>query len=268
MPWLTLDDFRLYYLAQGSGPALLFAHGAGGNHLSWWQQMPHFARNYRCVVFDHRAFGRSLDGAEGVGRRAFADDVRQLLDHLNIEHVAVVAQSMGGRTAVGFAARNPGRVRALVLAGTTGGAVNDEIRSAQEAHRRTPLGRRSLAQRAISPRLRRERPDLAYLYGLIGRLNPPRPRDFLAPIPGYRGSSAELLARLEIPILFLVGEEDSITPPDIVKMSHEQVPGSEFDVIEEAGHSAYFERPEAFNRRLEQFLNKAGWAPSQNAGGS
>ncbi len=260
MPFAPVNRIRLYYQARGQGRALLFAHGAGGNHLSWWQQVPYFSRRFRCVVFDHRGFGQSQDEPQGPGRRAFAEDLRGLLDRLRIGELAVVAQSMGGRTAVGFAVRNPGRVRALVLAGTTGGAVNDEIRRAQEAHRRSPQGRRSLAQRAVSPRLRRERPELAYLYGLIGRLNPPRQRDFLAPIPGYRGSSAEALATLGIPILFLAGEEDTVTPPHILRMAHEQVPGSEFDVIDGAGHSAYFERADAFNRRVLRFLEEAGWA--------
>lgn len=260
MPWASVNDIRLYYQARGSGPALVFAHGAGGNHLSWWQQMPYFAQRYRSVTFDHRAFGRSQDARAGPGRRSFAEDLRGLLDHLGIERVAIVAQSMGGRTAVGFSVRNPGRVAALVLAGTTGGAVDDELRAAQKAHSRTPLGRRSLAQRAVSPRLRRERPDLAYLYRLIAGLNPPRPRDFLAPIPGHRGSSAQALADLAIPILFLVGEDDSITPPHIVRLAHRNVPSSQFEIIEGAGHSAYFERPELFNRKVMEFLEKAGWA--------
>ncbi len=39
----------LYYEVSGSGPALLFAHGLGGNHLSWWQQVAHFAPHYTCV---------------------------------------------------------------------------------------------------------------------------------------------------------------------------------------------------------------------------
>jgi 3-oxoadipate enol-lactonase len=258
MPWAPLDGIRLWYQARGKGPALVFAHGAGGNHLSWWQQVPFFSRRYRCITFDHRAFGRSHESDGGPGRRAFADDLRGLLDHLGIERAAIVAQSMGGRTAVGFSLRNHGRVSALVLAGTTGGAVNDELRAAQEAHRRSPAGRRSLGQRAVSARLRRERPDLDYLYRLIARLNPPRPDDFLATIPGYRGSSAQALAALGVPILFLVGEDDSITPPHIVRMAHEQVPGSRFDVIEGTGHSAYFERADAFNQRVAAFLEEAG----------
>jgi 3-oxoadipate enol-lactonase len=260
VPWAPINGIRLYYESSGSGSPLVFAHGAGGNHLSWWQQLPHFARTYRCIAFDHRAFGRSHD-SDGTGRRAFAEDLRQLLDRLGIGQIALVAQSMGGRTAVGFAVRNPGRVRALVLAGTTGGAVSDEVRARQDEHRQSPLGRLSLARRAISPRLRRERPDLVYLYRLLGKLNPPRPRDFLTPIPGFRGSSAEALAALNIPILFLVGEEDAITPPEIVRLAHQQVPGSQFDVIAGAGHSAYFERAEAFNERVQRFLEEAGWPP-------
>ena len=49
----------LYYEVSGSGPALLFAHGLGGNHLSWWQQVAHFAPHYTCVTFAHRGFAPS-----------------------------------------------------------------------------------------------------------------------------------------------------------------------------------------------------------------
>jgi 3-oxoadipate enol-lactonase len=260
MPSTQINGIRLYYETAGKGPALVFAHGAGGNQMSWWQQLPYFSRSYRCVSFDHRAFGKSEDIPDGPGRRAFADDLRELLDELGIERCAIVAQSMGGRTAVGFSVRNAGRVGALVLAGTTGGAVNDALRERQETYRSGPAGRLSLARRAVSPRLRRDRPDLAHLYRLIGRLNPPRPAEFLAPIPGYRGSSAEALTRLAIPILFLVGEEDAITPPEIIRLAHEQVPGSQYEVIPKAGHSAYFERADEFNARVERFLSAAGWA--------
>jgi pimeloyl-ACP methyl ester carboxylesterase len=101
---------------------------------------------------------------------------------------------------------------------------------------------------------------MAYLYAAIGRMNPPRPRDYLAPPPSYRGSSAPALAALGVPILFLVGEHDAITPPEIIRMAHQQVAGSQYARIDDAGHSTYFEQPEAFNRTVEAFLREAGWA--------
>lgn len=70
MPKAQVNGIELYYEVHGEGPPIVFAHGAGGNHLSWWQQVPFFtAQGYRCVTFDHRAFGQSLDGADGPGAR-------------------------------------------------------------------------------------------------------------------------------------------------------------------------------------------------------
>ena len=50
---------KLHYEVTGSGPALLFAHGLGGNQMSWWQQVAHFAPHYTCVAFAHRGFAPS-----------------------------------------------------------------------------------------------------------------------------------------------------------------------------------------------------------------
>ena len=256
MPFAPVNGIQLYYESHGAGPAVVFAHGAGGNSLSWWQQVPFFARRFRCVTFDHRAFGRSRDGdgEARLGRRGFHDDLRDLLDHLGIADARVVAQSMGGRTAVGFALRNPGRCKGIVFAGTTGGAVDEGVRELQEAHRRSEIGRLPLRKRAVSPALKDRAADVDFLYRAIARLNPPRHRDFLAPVPGYRGSSAQRLAEAGVPILFLVGEHDAITPPAIIERCHEAVPGSTFAVIEGAGHSSYFERPAAFNATVLEFL--------------
>src|SRR5438552_5888215 len=259
MPFAPVNGIDLYYESHGDGPAVVFAHGAGGNHLSWWQQVPFFAGRFRCITFDHRAFGRSRDaaGEAALGRRGFHDDLRDLLDHLGIEQASIVAQSMGGRTAVGFALRNPGRCRAMVLAGTTGGAVDDDVREQQAAYRETALGKQSLMRRAVSPALKERAAAMDFLYRSIARQNPPRPADFLAPPPAsYRGSSADRLADADFPVMFLVGEHDAITPRSIIEGCHRAARGSSFVVIPDSGHSSYFERPEAFNEAVMAFLEK------------
>src|SRR5579883_1719726 len=112
MPFAAVNGIQLYYESHGEGPTLVFAHGAGGNHLSWWQQVPAFSHAYRCITYDHRAFGLSLDLNQG-GRAQFAADVIELVDQLGIDRFLFVAQSMGGRTAAGLIRRAPQRLRGV-----------------------------------------------------------------------------------------------------------------------------------------------------------
>jgi 3-oxoadipate enol-lactonase len=128
MAFMVKDGFRLYYKDTGGhAPTLLFLHGAGGNHLSWWQQVPLFAEEYRCVTVDQRGFGQSPDVSGGPGPAALATDVIALLDHLGIGRSALVAQAMGGWAAVGAAVRAPERFWAIVMANTVGNLTNPEI---------------------------------------------------------------------------------------------------------------------------------------------
>jgi len=116
MPVFKTSGVELYYETHGSGPAIVFAHGAGGNHLAWYQQVPFFRDRYTCITFDHRGFGRSLDSRPVDQRPRFDEDLAVLIDHLQLPDVRLVAQSMGGWTCLGYAVTHPERVRALVMA--------------------------------------------------------------------------------------------------------------------------------------------------------
>ena len=116
-----LDNFDMYFEEHGDGPPLVLAHGAGGTHISWWQQVPVLSQKYKCITIDHRTFGYSRDVKGGPGRRAFVPDLTGLLDHLGIQKTALVGQSMGGTTVLGFASAHPERVSALIMSDTTGG---------------------------------------------------------------------------------------------------------------------------------------------------
>src|SRR3954466_2971196 len=118
--YLDRTGCRLYYEVHGGGPLLVFAHGLGGNHLSWWQQVPHFRDRYTCVTFSHRGFAPSSAPPGGPDPADYAGDLAALVDHLGAPDVRIVAQSMGGWTALEFALAHPDRVRALVLASAAG----------------------------------------------------------------------------------------------------------------------------------------------------
>ena len=91
---------RIYYEVTGTGPPMIFAHGLGGNQMSWWQQVAHFARCYTCVTFAHRGFAPSSPVPGGPDPSDYAGDLAELIDRLGLPDVRIVAQSMGGWTAV------------------------------------------------------------------------------------------------------------------------------------------------------------------------
>lgn len=264
MPFADINGIRLYYELHGEGEAIIFAHGAGGNHLSWWQQVPHFRDRYRCVVFDHRGFGRSTDAENGPGARAFPEDLRALMDTLGIERATLVAQSMGGATCIGFTVAYPERVRALVMADTTGTMTEEGLDARRQAFRDAQPQPFTLTGRAYNPTLKQRQPDKAFLYDSIMALNPPRDLAALAQRDDRHVATAERLAQLTMPVLFICGENDRIVPPEIIRYAAGLIPGARYAEVPVSGHSVYFEEPEAFNRIVDEFL--AAVAPAQPAG--
>ena len=115
------DGERIYHEVCGEGEPVVLCHGAGGNHASWYQQVPAFASRYRVITWDQRGFGRSTNRADRSGPRAAVADLRGLLDHLAVDKAHLVGQSMGGWVILGFALAHPERVRSLVFASTTAG---------------------------------------------------------------------------------------------------------------------------------------------------
>ena len=168
-----INGIDIDYQEYGEGEVIVFAHGAGGNLLSWWQQIPFFSQSYRCVTFSHRGFGHSLDASGGPGADAFVDDLEGLLDHLEVESAHLVAQSMGGRTMLGFALTHAQRARSLVMADTFGTIAEPELLELAASWREANPTSGELALRAYAPSFRDREPDLASLYVQISRTNPP-----------------------------------------------------------------------------------------------
>jgi 3-oxoadipate enol-lactonase len=268
MPFAPVNGTEIYYEDHGNGFPVVFAHGAGGNHLSWWQQVPAFSRRYRCITFDHRGWGLTPDPA-GTGPAAFVDDLEALLGHLGIVEAALVGQSMGGYTCLLFALAQPGRVRGLVMANTFAGmrrevwlAAGEELRAGAHGiweRRRSEGVKRALA-RDFSARNR----HLAFLYKEIRLLNESGPNrlDAAAQVARLRAlertpetsATASALAAVDFPVLFVGGEHDEVMPAGLMEVAASLVPGSRMVVVPGAAHSVYFEAAETFNQIALEFL--------------
>jgi pimeloyl-ACP methyl ester carboxylesterase len=266
---------RIAYEVTGAGRPIVFAHGLGGNHASWWQQVAYFAPGYACVTFAHRGFYPSSTSKAGPDPGDYAEDLAALIDHLGLGEVCLVAQSMGGWTAVEYALRPTARVAALVLAASTG--TIDPARLWQTPQERERLQRwqaasaaagRELSRRGIhiacGARMAREQPALHLIYRHIDEMNSPLDKEALrARLLAARTRGPAELAAIDCPTLLISGDEDIVMPPFAADAMAAVLPRAEVTQIAEAGHSAYFERAVAFNATVADFLARCGWASLQ-----
>ena len=256
MPFASINGIELYYEVHGQGPALVLAHGGGGSHLSWWQQVPAFSDSFSVITFDHRSFGLSRDVPDGPGPEAFVQDLVALLDHLEVEKAVLAGQSMGGWTVCGFAAAHPQRTNGLILCDTLGGIETDQTAQAQAGIRERSRGSLAeLLKNAYSPTFPQREPVLTFLYQQIVALNM-----HVAPNLGTALFSLKAdprpIVEHRIPTLLIVGEEDVLTPPPAMQSVAAQLPHARFITVPGCGHSVYFERADEFNRLVGSFLRE------------
>jgi 3-oxoadipate enol-lactonase len=257
---------KLHFETHGAGPALVFLHGLGGNHLSWWRQVPVSAARHQVVTFAARGFAPSTAAILPPDPAEFAGDLEAVLDTLGIERCALIAQSMGGWAAVEFALASPSRVSALVLAATSGTfdprALDPASFDAWAA--RAAAERDALRVDGIHPaagrRLAEADPALHHLYKSIdalaasGGLDKEKLRARLK-----RTRNPADAAKLACPVLLAMGEEDVVFPSFLAPKLAALCADARAIEFPRAGHSAYFERAEEFNDAVAAFLHESGW---------
>ena len=255
---------KLHYEVTGSGPALIFAHGLGGNQMSWWQQVAHFAPHYTCVAFAHRGFAPSAPVPGGPDAADYAGDLAALIEHLKFTDVRLVGQSMGGWTVLEYAITNPTRVKALVLSSTSG---TIDRRSAdpsggdrydswlKDAEAQIVAGLAHGIHPAVGARAAERSPSLHLLYKSIdemaGPLDKEKLRDNLRRTARRRTSD---LKDFRVPTLLIAGGRDVVFPPFLASAIAATLPCADAQEMPESGHSPYFDDAATFNRLVERFL--------------
>ena len=251
MPKAPVNGIKIYYESHGEGPAIVFAHQRAGNHLTWWQQVPVLSMEYRCVTFDQRGWGASIQPAGGPGLGAGVEDLRQLLDHLEIERTFLVGHSMGGITCLGFALAHPERTLGLILVDTTAGVGDPAVLEAITDLANLPAGD---VPRTLSARFIEQRPDLTFLYQEIAGINKELNLNIRSAFHNPAGLQAADLAKLSVPTLLTVGEEDVIFPVKAIQAMQKMIPGAKLEVVPGTAHVPQFEVPDVFNRLVGDFF--------------
>ena len=248
MPYLTRDGVRLYYEDHGQGVALLLSHGFGASTAMWRGQVEAFQASYRLIPWDMRGHGNS-DSPEAqtlYSHQHTVEDMRALLDRLQIEQAVIAGHSLGGFMSLAFHVAYPQRVKALILQGCGPGYRNAEARAAWNAR---------AEQRAHTL----ETQGLAALGG-GSEVRVSTQHSALGLAKAARGILTQVDARvidslphIRVPTLIIVGEQD--TP--FVNGAHYmagRIPQATEVVVKNAGHGANVEQPEVVNEAIRHFL--------------
>lgn len=253
MATVRVHGTSIYYEAHGAGPTVVFAHGVGGNTLSWFQQLPELSRRYRVIAFDHRGWGRSECDPAYVDASYFAEDLLAVLDTEGVQRAAVIGHSIGAWTGLRVAIDSPERVSALVLCGDTGGLLTPSLIQAIKGLTSRLARGEPWWDDLVAPGFREREPALAFLHHQILALNPPLDPSKVEQTVEHQVRREELIG-FRVPTLLLTGERDELIPADLMREAAAVIPGIETYAFGEAGNSPYFELASEFNRVVSDFL--------------
>ena len=260
LPYLLNDGARNFWDEASEGPPVLLIMGLSFTHEMWFRLLPALKPNYRAIFFDNRGMGSDVPpGPYSI--RQMASDAVAVLDAADVSAAHIIGASMGGMIAQELALSFPKCVLSLALACTS----YSGILARWPDFSRRPRG----LNWSTSSRLERERSMRAMLYAD----STPDERieedirlrmECLWSCQGFtrqamailRWSSYLRLPRIRVPTLVIHGEQDRLVPIQNGRTVAARIPGSRFEVVQNAGHVLVTDQPEACARELKQFLSE------------
>lgn len=263
------SGIELNHVRAGSGPCLIFIHGAMGDWRSWAPQWAAFTPSFDCISYSRRYSHPNPNPMNTRSHNALVDaaDLEGLMDALGIAEAVLVGSSYGGFTALAMAVRAPKRVRAVVS------VEAPMMRYAQADDDGARVAEAFLDAAARPARAAFERGDDAEgLSILTGGIIGKRPDDIPAAVLERRMQNVnaarslalsddefpwlapEALAALDMPVLLMTGADTAPVHAAIFGAVVKAMPGADIQVVEGSGHAVSQQQAEAFNARVLQFL--------------
>ena len=261
---IQIGNVELNYMMAGEGESILFINGFSTDLTIWSIQMAELAKEYRVVLFDNRGTGLSGKDNGNYSMERLADDVSLLLEKLNIPSVHLVGHSMGGLIAQHVAIRHPSLVKTLVLASTF-------LKAPKKGHLTFHLlpdilekiGCEAFVDLVISQNYSSLYIENNYRKIILMRrllinhlkqvpIDTPILRKLVQGILEH--DTEKLVNKIQVPTLIIVGLLDKVFPPYLSKALAEKIPHEQLEVLDNCGHNLMLEQPEAFTRKIKEFI--------------
>ena len=276
MPMLTTDDgTRLYYEDTGTGTPILFVHEFAGDYRSWEPQVRYFARRYRCITYSARGYLPSdvPDNVDRYSQERWREDIRCVLDALQLPSAHVVGLSMGAFATLHFGLRYAAggavpRALSLTLAGCGTGAhpavhvkFQGDARALAASIEREGMAHLAATYGHGPARVQFRNKDPRGFAEAIGQLAEHSARGSANTMLGYQARRPSLyeltdaIAAIDVPVLVMTGDEDEpcLEPSLFLKRT---IAKAGLAVLPRSGHAINLEEPALFNQLLDEFLHQ------------
>lgn len=261
------------FIKVGTGPALVLLHGIGHDHRTWEPVLRPLSRHFTVIAPDLLGHGMSDAPRADYSIGGYANGLRDLLAVNGIPSATIVGNSLGGGIAMQFAYQFPQRTERLVLvsSGGLGRSVNPLLRAltlpggntalkaVTQAPVRLPIAAAMRQLHGTNLPLTADFKGLAEVYDALG--NTRRRRAFhhvLRAAVDWRGQVITMIDRAYLaeamPCLVIWGERDTVIPVKHAYAAHALLPGSQLEVIGEAGHFPQEDAPEHFASAVIEFV--------------
>jgi pimeloyl-ACP methyl ester carboxylesterase len=246
----------------GSAPPLLLVHGHPFDRSMWRPQVKAFARTgQRVIAPDLRGYGTSSVVPGKTTLDVFARDLGAILDACGVTgRIVICGLSMGGQIVMEFCRLFPDRVAGIALAATVPQSETGKGKRHRNmmADRLLREGMKPYAEEALPKMLaaRSIKALPAVAEHVLRMMRQTHPSGAAAALRGRaeRPAYAGVLARLDIPALIVVGDEDAFTTREDAERMHALLRQSELVWMEGVGHMPNLEREAEFNAALERLL--------------
>lgn len=270
MAHLTTDDgVELFFEETGSGSPIVFVHEFAGDHRSWEPQVRCFSRRYRCITYNARGYPPSgvPSHLDSYSQDRARDDIRSVLDALQIKTAHIVGLSMGGFATLHFGMTYPQRAKSLVIAGCGYGAAPANRQpfieeSEAAAARFEEIGMRKAAEPyGLGPtRVQFQNKDPRGWHEFVTQLGEHSAEGAARTMRGVQKRRPSLydlvdrMAAMSCPTLIVTGDEDwqCLEPGILMKRA---IPRAGLTVIPNTGHTVNLEEPLVFNEHLADFFH-------------
>ncbi|GAB4420634.1 MAG: alpha/beta hydrolase [Anaerolineales bacterium] len=261
MPTLIVNDLEMYYEIHGKGQPLMLLHGLGSSSRDWEMQVRHFSARYKVVLCDLRGHGRTSKPRGRYSIAQFSDDVAALLASLKLDPVHLVGISMGGMVAFDFAIRFPDMLKSLTIINSYPETRIENLKDRLMAWRRffllEALGLRQMGA-VLANHLFPEQEDLRKKF--VDRWGENDKRAYRESLRAVIDWDVEgRIHEITCPTLVVASDQDYF--PLAEKQAYvSKMRDAKLVVIENARHAVTVQKPEQFNRILDEFLSGLSWS--------